>query len=178
MRISVWIALLALVATTSCAINDRESGDGVVEVYSTRSEKIMSPLVEEFEKQTGIKVHMRYGATPDLKDIDVFVADDSGQLVRVRDELAELPDPIWRKVPSQYRDPAKRWAGISAREDGSLTAVGILTHADGDKDARHFTGNLFSKEGQARFDEVGEKPLVADAAEVVEADKADPNHQS
>lgn len=94
-------------------------------LYSGRSEKLVGPIIEQFQQETGIVVKTRWGGTSELaatlleegkkSPADLFFAQDPGGLGAVDDLLAPLPDDILNRVDPRFRDPNKRWVGISGR---------------------------------------------------------------
>lgn len=96
-------------------------------IYSGREEEYVAPIVERFEKQTGIKVEVRYGETAELaatlveegdrSPADLFFAQDAGGLGAVQKEglLAVLPQATLDLVPEQYRSRDGAWVGTSGR---------------------------------------------------------------
>jgi len=94
-------------------------------VYSGREEEIVAPLLERFERESGIAVEVRYGDSAELAatigeegentPADVFFAQDAGSLGAVSDRLAALPQSALSRVPERFRDPDGRWVGTSGR---------------------------------------------------------------
>jgi iron(III) transport system substrate-binding protein len=120
--------LLALGALAACGGDDEASaGGGTLTVYSGREEEIVAPLFDMFERQTGIRVEVRYGDSAELaatiaeeggnSPADVFFAQDAGTLGAVAQEgrLEQLPKQALDRVPAEYRDPDGRWVGTSGR---------------------------------------------------------------
>jgi iron(III) transport system substrate-binding protein len=102
-------------------------GDGALTVYSGRSEELVGPVIEKFEKESGIDVDVRYGETAELaaqileegenSPADLFWAQDAGALGAVAkdDRFAELDDAILDRVPEGFRSPDGLWVGTSGR---------------------------------------------------------------
>ena len=114
---------LLLLATTLVACSD--SAD--LTLYSGRAEFQVKPILEEFEKATGLKVSARYGASAELaaqiaeegggSKADVFWAQDAGALGSV-DKLGlfgPVPAGVVSVVDKKYRAPDDNWTGVSGR---------------------------------------------------------------
>jgi iron(III) transport system substrate-binding protein len=122
------LGLLALVALAlglaACGGSSGGESDTLV-VYSGREEEIVAPLFKRFEKETGIKVEVRYADSAELaatiaeeggnSPADVFFAQDPGSLGAVDAQLAKLPDSVLDRVGARFRDDAGRWVGTSGR---------------------------------------------------------------
>ncbi len=104
-----------------------EVNEEALVVYSGRNEELVGPIIEDFEKDSGIDVEVRYGDTAELASTileegenspaDVFFAQDAGALGALAEEerLGELSEDVLDKVPEQFRSKEGRWAGISGR---------------------------------------------------------------
>ena len=102
-------------------------GPDKLTIYSGRAEALVGDLFEQFEKDTGVDVEVRYGDSAELaatideegdnSPADVFFSQDAGALgaVAERDMLRPLPAAIADRVPSRFRDERGRWIGVSAR---------------------------------------------------------------
>jgi iron(III) transport system substrate-binding protein len=96
-------------------------------VYSGRSQELMEPLIERFRRETGLKVQVRYGGTPELaatileegknSPADLFLAQDAGALGALarEDRLRRLPTGLLEALEPRYRSPEGFWTGISGR---------------------------------------------------------------
>jgi iron(III) transport system substrate-binding protein len=99
--------------------------EGSLVIYSGRSETLVGPLVEMFEKDTGIEAQVRYGDTAELaaqlleegdnSPADVFFAQDAGALGALNDRFITLEDEILDKVEPRFRSDNSTWVGISGR---------------------------------------------------------------
>ncbi|MGN6104368.1 MAG: iron ABC transporter substrate-binding protein [Kofleriaceae bacterium] len=96
-------------------------------VYSGRSEKLVGPILQAFEREHGIKLKVRYGETAALATLlleegkqspaAVFLAQDVGAVgaLTERGLLAPLPDDVVARVPEKYRAANKTWVGVTGR---------------------------------------------------------------
>jgi len=114
---------LLLLATTLVACSD--SAD--LTLYSGRAEVQVKPILEQFEKATGLKVSARYGASAELaaqiaeegggSKADLFWAQDAGALGSV-DKLGlfgPVPQDVVSVVDERFRAPDDNWTGVSGR---------------------------------------------------------------
>lgn len=116
------LALLLLATSLAgCSGGDR------LTLYSGRAEVQVKPILEMFERATGVKVSARYGASAELAAqiaeegsrtrADVFWAQDAGALGAV-DKLglfAPVPPAAAGAVDQKYRAPDNGWVGVSGR---------------------------------------------------------------
>ena len=120
-RFVLMLVALALVAG-GCG-----GGGDTLTIYSGRSEDLIGPLIERFERETGIDVSVRYGDSAELaatlveegdnSPADVFFAQDPASLGRVALEgmFMAQPNDVLSRVPTQFSDGAGRWVGVSGR---------------------------------------------------------------
>ena len=134
----ILVAMLALGASCGQGVSDdgqppaganEEAGrdPGELVVYSGRSESLVGPLIDQFEKATGVAVSVKYGSTGEIAatlveegqntPADVFFAQDPAGLGAVAEAgvLAVLDDSILDMVPDWARSPDGLWVGISGR---------------------------------------------------------------
>lgn len=96
-------------------------------LYAGRSKSLVQPIVRQFERETGIKVQVRYGETAQLaialqeegarSRADVFWAQDAGALGATVDAglFTVLPESIIQRVPAAYHSPDNYWVATSGR---------------------------------------------------------------
>ena len=96
-------------------------------VYSGRNENLVGPLLEQFARDTGIAIQVKYGGTAEIaatileeganSPADVFYAQDAGALgaLQAENRLAELSDAVLNAVEPRFRSPQGRWVGTSGR---------------------------------------------------------------
>lgn len=100
---------------------------GQLTIYSGRSEKLVGPILEQFETQSGIDIEVRYGDTSELaatileegdnSPADVFFSQDGGALGALANEgrLAAIPQDVLDLVDPRFRSKAGQWVGVSGR---------------------------------------------------------------
>jgi iron(III) transport system substrate-binding protein len=100
---------------------------GPLVIYCGRGKSLVEPLLERFERQSGIDVEIRYAGSTDLANLlleegrrtpaDVFFSQDPGALgaVAERGLLGTLPPSLLNRVNDRYRDDSGRWIGTSGR---------------------------------------------------------------
>lgn len=144
-RARITVAAVAVIGSLllgACQVDDQPKGeartptsqaakshpaDGPLTVYSGRNEDLIGPLVERYEKRTGVEVKVRYGESAELAatlleegentPADVFFSQDAGALgaLEKEDRLATLPGPLLNEVKPRFRSRQGRWVGTSAR---------------------------------------------------------------
>ena len=102
--------------------------DGIINIYSAQKEALILPLLERFEKETGIgfflvsgkadSLLMRLEIEGDMTPADIFMTVDAGKLQKAKDAgiLQAIRNPVLEKrIPTHLRDKDKFWFGISQR---------------------------------------------------------------
>lgn len=96
-------------------------------VYSGRSKELISPLLDQFSEETGIKIDVRYGDSADLAllidtegdktDVDVFISQNPGAVgfLDAQKRLTQLDDAELDLVDGQFRSGTGDWVGLSGR---------------------------------------------------------------
>lgn len=96
-------------------------------IYSGRSDKFVRPVVQVFEKKTGIKVVVHSAKSAllinklrieqDKTKADLFLSNDAGslQIASNMKLLAPMPASIIGQIPPNYRAQDNTWVGLSAR---------------------------------------------------------------
>lgn len=100
---------------------------GQLVLYSGRAEGLIKPVVEQFEKETGIDVRMKNGDSADLAKVidtegdagtaDVFLSQTAGAMGYVLDQgrLQPLARPVLDLVPAEAHDAGGKWVGVTGR---------------------------------------------------------------
>lgn len=112
-------------AVTSAAAATTVKPSGTITLYSGRSESLVAPLIERFQKDTGITVNVKYAGTTELASLlleegnaspaDVFFSQDGGALGAVSKQFDALPESVLGKVDAPYRAENGTWVATSAR---------------------------------------------------------------
>lgn len=127
---AVLLVLLApLLWLASCGGSNSSSGSAEsITLYSGRNEDLITPVIERFEAETGIKVNVRYGNSADLALLintegdntpaDVFISQSPGAIgfLNGKGHLRQLSDEVLELVPASSRPADGTWAGITGRQ--------------------------------------------------------------
>lgn len=96
-------------------------------LYSGRGESMVQPIINQFEKESGITVNVRYGDTAQLAVLlqeegrrspaDVYWGQDAGAMGAVSKAglLAKLPANIYKNLPGIYKSVDGNWVATSGR---------------------------------------------------------------
>ena len=96
-------------------------------LYSGRSKSLVDPIIQQFEKDTGIEVKVSYANTTQLANklmtegektsASLFWAQDAGALGAVSKKglFAKLPESVFTKVPKTFRHSDGMWVATSGR---------------------------------------------------------------
>lgn len=130
MKRALAAGLIAVTLGTGCTAEPADSPDepsGSLTVYSGRKQDLMGDLFAQFEKETGIKLNVKYGDTAELaaqlleegdkSPADVFLAQDAGALgaVQAGGLFSKLESDITSTVDKRYRSREDKWIGTSGR---------------------------------------------------------------
>ena len=144
-------ALVAALAATAGLAACSSGGSDELVIYSGRSENLVSPILERFEKESGVDISVRYGDTAELAAAileegdntraDVFFSQDAGALAALasRDLLAALPEASLDVVDERFKDPEGRWVGVTGRARVVAYNTDKLTEADVPEDIFELT---------------------------------------
>jgi len=109
-------------------------------LYSGRSKALVEPIIQAFERETGIRVHARFGGTSQLaialqeegrrSRADLFWAQDAGVLGSVRTLFASLPVELTGDLVADAVHTERRWVGTSGRARVFVYAPGRVASGD------------------------------------------------
>lgn len=124
-RIGLAGALLVVgLLAAACGGDDKS----VVTVYSGRSENLMKPILDEFERETGVSVQVRWGSSTDLAlliaeegdqtQADVFISRSPGPVgfLESKGLLAAMDSSVLDLVAAEHRGASGTWIGFSGRK--------------------------------------------------------------
>jgi iron(III) transport system substrate-binding protein len=96
-------------------------------LYSGRGEALVDPIIRQFERDTGIRVNVRYGGTAELAVLiqeegaaspaDLFWGQDGGALGALSNAglFANLPLELTAELPAIYTNSQGDWVATSGR---------------------------------------------------------------
>jgi iron(III) transport system substrate-binding protein len=100
---------------------------GKITLYNGQHESTTAPIVEAFEKATGIEVEVRNGESDQFANqikeegsrspADVFYSEEAAPMNFLTEQglLATVPDNVLSQIPTRYNGKDGAWVGISAR---------------------------------------------------------------
>ena len=128
-----WCFALAIGLPTAAQAQD-------LTVYSGRGEALVGPIIAQFERESGVKVNVRYGGTSELAALlteeaaqspaDVFWAQDGGALGAIASLFSDLPAEVNEGVSAEFRNVNNKWAPTSGRSRTLVYSTERVTEAD------------------------------------------------
>ena len=138
-------------ATAPATATPKPSGS--ITVYSGRGESLVKPLFDQFTKDTGISVKVKYGDTAELAALlaeegsrspaDIFFAQDAGALgaLSAAKSFDLLAASTRDRVPAAYRAADSSWIGVSGRARVIVYNPELVKAADLPSSVRQLTGD-------------------------------------
>lgn len=138
---SVLALVVLAVLSTACTVG--EASQTTLTIYSSRTQSLVQPLLEQFAADTGININVRYDTTAGVvstlleegarspADV-VYLAESSGLgALSERGALATLPETVLSSVDQRFRSSKGEWVGVSGR---AKTVVYNTTRIDPARD--------------------------------------------
>ena len=126
--VAVLLGITACGGAPSSADAERGSGDkATLTLYNAQHEDLMTLMVADFTKATGIKVNMRNGEDFELGNqlvqegkaspADVFVTENSPAMTLVDSKglFSKVDNATLAQVPAQFAPADRDWVGFAAR---------------------------------------------------------------
>jgi iron(III) transport system substrate-binding protein len=149
------LVLLLALAVAGCSGSSSEA----LTVYSGRTQNLVGPLLDRFERDTGIAVEVKYGDSAELallvaeegdrSPADVFFSQSPGATGFLAGEgrLGQLDQGLLAKVDQRFRNRDGRWVGVSGRQrvlvyNTELVAAGELPGSVLDLTADRYAGKV------------------------------------
>lgn len=122
-----------------------------ITLYSGRSEALVGPVIEAFQKDTGIKLNVKYGSSGELagtlieegtrSPADIYWAQDAQTLGILTEKgmLSPIPEEILAKSESPYQAPQKDWVATSGRSRVLVYNTDKIMEADLPKTVEELT---------------------------------------
>lgn len=142
---------LAASGLAACGGADKPA-DKKITIYSGRSEAVVKPILDQFQRASGITVEVRYGDSAAMaaqlleeggrSPADVFLSQDAGALGAVAKEglFATLPAEVLNMVPAPYRAKGGEWVGVTGRSRVLVYNVDQVSAASLPKSVFDLTG--------------------------------------
>ncbi len=126
----VWAAIAAavlLLSALAAGILRKSSGSEEVVIYSGRREQFVAPVLEDFERQTGIRIRLLSGSATGFAhriveerrrpQADLLLANDAGVMEYLRRRGLLQPAGVQGvgSIPEKFRAEDDSWIGLSAR---------------------------------------------------------------
>ncbi len=156
------ICTSAIVLATLSLITFASLADEV-NVYSFRQPFLIEPIMQEFTKQTGIKVNIlfakkglieRVKREGELSPADLVLTTDISRLMKLNNlNLTQAVDSkvLTANIPSQYRDPKQHWFALTTRVRNiysSSERVGPANITYQDLASPEFKGKICTRSGK------------------------------
>jgi iron(III) transport system substrate-binding protein len=120
-----WLGWLA--ACFSLLVLAGCGGSSELVIYSSRTQSLVQPLLEQYAEQTGTNIRVRYASTASIvatvleegqnspADV-IYLAEPSGWAVLSEAGLlSNLPDSLLERVDDRFRSSQGQWVGTSGR---------------------------------------------------------------
>ncbi len=118
---------------------------GRLVIYSARKEELMKPVVDAFQRQTGIQVTLKSGSPGELALLigqergnpqgDVFFTTDAAGIEGLRQQglLEPYKSPNAEKVPAEFKAADGGWTGVIGRSRNIMYNTNLVKPEDAPK---------------------------------------------
>jgi iron(III) transport system substrate-binding protein len=133
----VVIALLLTLASAGCS-----SSRDALTIYSGRTQNLVGPLLERFNRETGIAIDVKYGDSAELALLldeegdrtpaDVFLSQSPGAtgFLAGKGRLRQLDAGLLDRVDPRFHHRDSHWVGISGRQRVLVYNAKLVAEAD------------------------------------------------
>jgi iron(III) transport system substrate-binding protein len=147
----VALTLLLALASAGCG-GERDA----LTIYSGRTQNLIGPLLEKFNKDTGIAIDVKYGDSAELALLldeegertpaDVFLSQSPGAtgFLAGKGRLGQLDAGVLGKVDRRFRNADGRWVGISGRQRVLVYNSEAVSEAELPDSVLDLTGDRFA----------------------------------
>lgn len=180
----VTVLTLLAVGCTGTKVNKDQNGNGeVIEneskelvIYSGRKEQFILPLLEEFEKETGIKVKLLAGSATEYAhriieeknnpQADIFFSNDAAIMEYLKQEsvLQAYDSEAVKQIPENFRAEDNSWIGLSARSRVFMFNKDLILAEDMPQSMFDLTNPKYK--GQFAITKAGSEAMVSHIAAV------------
>lgn len=111
-------------------------------IYSGRKEPLILPIIESFEKETGIDVTVKSGSTEELANLllqegaetqaDIYISTDASLLQELSSKgmFTPISSENISQVSAQYRADDNSWTGVSGRARVLIVNTDMVAEAE------------------------------------------------
>lgn len=111
-------------------------------IYSGRKENLVQPVIEAFERETGIKVVMKAASATELANLimeekskpkaDIYLSNDAGALEKLREDNALEPytSEHLKVVPADLKAPDNTWHAVTVRSRVIMYNKNLVSEAE------------------------------------------------
>lgn len=122
--------------------NTAADAENQLVIYSGRKEPLILPIIESFEKKTGIDVTLKSGSSEELANIllqegerteaDVYISTDASLLQELgsKEMFVPISSESLAQVSPQYRASDSQWTGVSGRARVLIVNTDIVSEEE------------------------------------------------
>lgn len=169
---------LALLTLGALALPACSGDSDRLTIYSGRTKNLIDPLLQQYAKESGQAIDVRYGDSADLalqldeegdrSPADVFLSQSPGAMdyLSGKGRLATLPAGVLDAVDPSYRSPKDEWVGLSGR-------VRVLVYNTENVAESDLPASVFELTGPAFKDKLAVAPSNGSFQDFVTSMRAD-----